>query len=266
MRRPSKGLQQRLRKSVFILPSLFTTGNLLLGFYAIILGFRERFATAAAMIFIATVIDMLDGRIARMTHTESDFGREYDSLADLTTFGTAPALLAFFWGLQELPRVGWIVPLFFVVCCATRLARFNIQDGPADSRFFVGMPAPAAACSFSSIIFAFPSLGEVPAFWSKVLTVVVLASLIALGALMVSTFRYLSFKRFDLRRPWSYRVVLPMFAIVTMVALRPEAFFLSMAILYTAPPPTLWLINRLRRPTSGSEDQATAKPPVEEHE
>ncbi|MCB1036120.1 MAG: CDP-diacylglycerol--serine O-phosphatidyltransferase, partial [Acidobacteria bacterium] len=180
MRRPPKGLQQRLRKSIFLLPSLFTTGNLLLGFYAIILAYRERFVTAAALIFVAAVVDMLDGRIARMTHTESDFGREYDSLADLTTFGTAPALLAYFWGLQDLARAGWIVPLFFVVCCAARLARFNIQDGPLDSRFFVGMPAPAAACSLSSILFAFPHRAELGDPWSAVLTGAVVAALIAL--------------------------------------------------------------------------------------
>ena len=265
MKRPPRGLQQRLRKSVFILPSLFTTGNLLLGFYAIILGYRGHFATAAAMIFIAAVIDMLDGRIARMTHTESDFGREYDSLADLTTFGTAPALLAFFWGLEELPRAGWIVPLFFVVCCASRLARFNVQDGPLDSRFFVGMPAPAAACSLCSIFFAFPYRSELPGSWGAVLTAVVAASVISLGALMVSTFRYLSFKKIDLRRPWSYRVVLPIFAIVTMIALRPEAFFLSIGILYTSTPPILWLINRLRRSTPGSKEPAAAEPPVKQN-
>jgi len=261
---PSKGLQQRLRKSIFILPSLFTTGNLLLGFYAIILGSRGRFATAAAMIFVAAVIDMLDGKIARMTHTESDFGREYDSLADLTTFGTAPALLAFFWGLENLGRAGWMVPLFFVVCCASRLARFNVQDGPLDSRFFVGMPAPAAACSLSSVFFAFPHREELPESWGLILTGAVVASLIALGVLMVSTFRYLSFKKIDLRRPWSYRVILPIFAIVTMVALRPEAFFLSISILYTSAPPILWVANRLRRSAPSNQDSSAAAPSVEE--
>lgn len=266
MKRPSKGFQQRLRKSIFLLPSLFTTGNLLLGFYAIILGYRERFVTAAALIFVAAVIDMLDGRIARMTHTESEFGREYDSLADLTTFGTAPALLAYFWGLQDLARAGWIVPLFFVVCCASRLARYNVQDGPADSRFFVGMPAPAAACSLCSIFFAFPRGGQLEEPWSALLTAVVVGSLIALGALMVSTFRYVSLKKLDLRRPWSYRVVLPIFAIVTLIALKPDAFFLSLGILYTSTPPLLWLWNRLRRSSPGAAEESSPQPSAEEPE
>ena len=156
MRPPRQSqIPRRLRRGAYLLPSLFTIGNMLLGFYAIVLGFRGAdlgsaglFQRAALLVFAAGLLDGLDGRIARMTGTDSDFGREYDSLADLLTFGVAPALLTYAWGLRELLRFGWLVPLFFVVCCATRLARFNIQVRVVDSRRFVGLPAPAAAgCS-----------------------------------------------------------------------------------------------------------------------
>jgi CDP-diacylglycerol--serine O-phosphatidyltransferase len=239
-------LRRRLRKGVFLLPSLFTSANLLLGFYAIILGYNDRFSLACLLLFLAAIIDTLDGRIARMTGTESEFGREYDSLADLTTFGTAPALLCYFWGLEHIGRAGWLIPALFVVCAASRLARFNIQTAVLDARYFVGLPAPAAACSVASILFAFPYRSALPDSWRAPLTALVTVSLLLVGMLMVSTFRYVSFKKLDLKRPWSYRIVLPMSAIVLAVALRPEAFFLSIGILYTLSAPLLWLVGRLR--------------------
>jgi len=239
-------IRRRLGKGVFLLPSLFTSANLILGFYAIILGSHGHFSRACVCIFLAAIIDTLDGRIARMTGTDSDFGREFDSLADLTTFGTAPALVTYFWGLEQLGRTGWLIPALFVVCAASRLARFNIQTTVADSRYFVGMPAPAAAGAIGSIVFAFPNRLELPAPWPSLMTAIATVSLLVVGMLMVSTFRYASFKNLDLRRPWSYRIVLPLSAIVLAVALRPEAFFLSIGALYTLTAPFLWLVNRLR--------------------
>jgi len=142
---PRPKMRQRLQRGAFLLPSLFTIGNVVLGFYAVVLGTRGDFEKAAVMVFIATVLDGLDGRIARFMHTESEFGKEFDSLADVLTFGATPALLTYFWGLRDFGRLGWLVPLFFLLCTSIRLARFNVQVGTVDSRLFVGIPSPAAA-------------------------------------------------------------------------------------------------------------------------
>src|SRR5690606_4855424 len=140
------------RRGAYLLPSLFTIGNIYLGFLAIVLALGGRFTRAGFCIVLAAVLDFLDGKIARMTHTESEFGREFDSLADVLTFGMAPALCAWAWGLHELGRAGWLVPLFYVVATATRLARFNVQTTRVDSRWFVGLPSPAAAGTIASFL------------------------------------------------------------------------------------------------------------------
>ena len=205
--------RERLRRRAYLLPSLFTVANMLFGFYAVVLGLRGRFAPAALLIFAAAILDSLDGRIARMTGTESDFGNEYDSLADLVTFGMAPALLAYLWGLEELGRAGWLAPLFFLVCTATRLARFNVQTRKVDKRYFVGLPSPAAAGALASILFVVPDRD-----WKPWFNLLLMGVLLTLAVLMVSTFRYPSFKQVDLRRGWSYRVVLPIAAVLLLAA------------------------------------------------
>ncbi len=252
-------MRSRLERGTYLLPSAFTIGNMLLGFYAIVLGFRGadlgsagHFRRAALLVFAAGLLDGLDGRIARMTGTDSDFGREYDSLADLLTFGVAPALLTYAWGLRELGRFGWLVPLFFVVCSATRLARFNVQVRVVDSRRFVGLPAPAAAGAICSLLFFAPDRE-----WRSWMMGLVVVSLIAIGALMVSTFRYYSFKQIDLRRRWSYRGVLPIAAVILVAAIHPPAFFLAVAVVYTLSAPSAWLWGRLRR---GGHPEASDEP------
>ena len=229
------------RRRAYLLPSLFTVANMLLGFYAVVLGLRGRFGLAASLVFAAAVLDSLDGRIARMTGTESDFGREYDSLADLVTFGMAPALLSYLWGLTELGRVGWLAPLFFLVCAATRLARFNVQTRKVDGRYFVGLPSPAAAGGVASLLFVAPDHE-----WKPWLNLLLLGVLLTLALLMVSTFRYPTFKQLDLRRGWSYRVVLPIAAILLLAAYNPPAFLVSASALYAASGPWLWLRGKLR--------------------
>jgi CDP-diacylglycerol--serine O-phosphatidyltransferase len=231
-----------VRRRAYLLPSLFTVANMLLGFYAVVLGLRGRFAFAALLVFAAAILDSLDGRIARMTGTESDFGREYDSLADLVTFGMAPALLAYLWGLSELGRAGWLGPLFFLVCAATRLARFNVQTRKLDGRFFVGLPSPAAAGGVASLLFVVPDRD-----WKPWLNVALLGVLLTLALLMVSTFRYPSFKKLDFRRGWPYRVVLPIAGVLLLVAYQPQAFLVTLAALYAASGPLLWLRGKLRR-------------------
>ena len=187
----------------------------------------------------AALLDNLDGKLARLTGTESAFGREFDSLADVLTFGATPAVLTFLWGLRDLGRLGWLVPLCYLVCMATRLARFNVQSKPVDSRYFVGLPAPAAACAVGSILFFAPT-GEYWRWGAAVLSV----SLVLLGGLMLSTFRYFSAKRIDLRQRLSYRMIFPVAAVILVVAYHPPAFFLAVAVLYIFSAPLVWLRGR----------------------
>ena len=243
-----KKIRRRLRAGAYLLPSLFTVGNILLGFYAVIRGLRGDFHLGALLIILAGVLDNLDGRIARLTHTESDFGREFDSLADNLTFGIAPALLCYLWGLQEAGRTGWLVPLFFLVCAASRLARFNVQARPVDSRYFVGLPVPAAAGSVASILFFAPDVK-----WHPWLIWLVMGALVWLGLLMVSTFRYTSFKQVDLRKRWSYRTALGIAAVLFVVISDPAAFFLAAAVIYSSSGPVAWVYTRLVRSRSPDE-------------
>lgn len=244
-------VRRRLRRGAYLLPSLFTIGNVLLGFYAVVLGFRGRFEDAAVMIIIAGVLDALDGGIARLTGTESEFGKQLDSLADVLTFGAAPALLAFLWGLEAYGRVGWLVPLFFLLCTAIRLARFNVQTKVVDSRYFVGLPAPAGAGAIVALLFSAPTREEWLAVndWLQPPLVegVMIFALIAVGSLMVSTFRYRSIKKFELLERWSYRAFMTVVAFVLVLAVRPAAFLLTAALLYTLSGPAAWLWGRLRR-------------------
>lgn len=258
-------LSRRLRRGAYLLPSLFTIGNVLLGFYAMILGLHGDFQAAALMVFVAAVTDSLDGRIARMTGTETEFGKEFDSLADVITFGVTPALLAYLWGIRDLAARAWLVPLFYVVATATRLARFNVQVKTIDSRYFVGLPAPAAAAAICSLLFFAPD----PA-WRDWLQALMLVSLLLIGALMVSTFRYYAFKKLKLRRRWSYRVALPLALIVAVVVYvvlyLQQATFLAITVLYTLSAPAAFLWNRLPRrrpagpPASGAAPVSGAVP------
>lgn len=244
-RQPRRFRRERLRRGAYLLPSLFTIGNIFLGFFSVVSALRGEFGRAAVLVFIAGILDGLDGRIARLTGTESDFGREYDSLADVITFGVTPAML----GYLDLTRGGygrlaWLVPLLYLVCTATRLARFNVQTRTVDSRYFVGLPAPAAAGSIAALL-----LFSHDRQLDELLRLPLLAALLLVGSLMVSTFRYPSFKRFDLRQRWSYRIALPLTAALIIILYDPPVFFLTLAVLYDGWPPVAWLLERsgLRR-------------------
>jgi CDP-diacylglycerol--serine O-phosphatidyltransferase len=267
---------RQVRRGAYLLPSLFTIGNILLGFYAIVLGLRaagmvpheprpagsgdmrEQFQIAAALVFAAAILDAMDGRIARMTGTDSEFGKEYDSLADVFTFGVAPALLTYLWGLWEWGRLGWLVPFFYLVCTATRLARFNVQTRVVDSRYFVGLPAPAAAGSICSILFFSPN-----SEWREWMQLLMLVALMLIGTLMVSTFRYSSFKKIDLRKRWSFRALVPFAAILLVVVFEPRATFLAIAVLFALSGPVAYLASRLRpRPSRGDASGTPGAPGV----
>jgi CDP-diacylglycerol--serine O-phosphatidyltransferase len=233
---------RRFRRGAAILPSLFTTGNLFLGFWAIIETLEGHFADAAPLIGGAIVLDMLDGRIARLTGTSSEFGGELDSLADVISFGVAPALLAFQWAFRPIPRMGWLAAFFFVVCGALRLARFNVQRHAVDTRYFVGLPIPAAAGQVATLAFFAPELViERP----HALALVGLVSL--LGLLMVSTVRYRSFKGLDLRKRRSYVNVLGIALLFVLITVRPEVSLLAAASAYTLSGPVGEAAALLRR-------------------
>ncbi|HEV8579262.1 MAG TPA: CDP-diacylglycerol--serine O-phosphatidyltransferase [Thermoanaerobaculia bacterium] len=254
-------MQGGMRRGAYLLPSLFTIGNMVLGFYAIVCGLDGQFLKAALLIFVAGVLDLLDGRIARMTGTESEFGKEYDSLADVITFGAAPGMLAYLWGLREFARDAWLLSVFYMVCAATRLARFNVQTRVVDSRFFVGLPMPAAAGAICSLlVFAPEYTGEL----RVVMQVVMGMALLLIGVLMVSTFRYKSFKKIDLRKRWSYRAFVPLAAVLLVFVFIPRATFLAIAILYTLSAPLASGISRLRHPRGHRAEEPPPPPPPEE--
>jgi CDP-diacylglycerol--serine O-phosphatidyltransferase len=217
-----------LRRGVALLPSLFTIANLFCGWACVIHAMRGDLATAAPFIGVAIVLDMLDGRIARMTGTTSEFGVQLDSLADLISFGMAPAILAFQWGLAPLGRIGWAAGFLFVTAAALRLARFNIQTH-ADKRYFVGMPSPAAAAIPASTVFYFSDgLTSLQHAWPAIAVVLVPA------LLMVSTIRFLSFKTLDLGTKRSYRGLIGLAALIALVVSRPHEVLLLMAYAYLA--------------------------------
>lgn len=254
---------RRPRKAAYALPTLFTAGNIFLGFLAILRCFRgamlaasgaggapEHFAFAAKAIGAAVFLDGLDGRIARMTNTTSDFGREMDSLADIVSFGIAPAFLAFAWGVQfvdpsflgpksmgQLHNAGAFIAFLFLLCGACRLARFNIQKNPVpknpgrpDRKYFVGLPIPAAAAMVGAVVYA--SDGEPVTEWA--LSLAWLCLLFLLGFLMVSTWRYYSFKGINLNQPYKPLLLILMGALIYGIWNYSQPMLLAMASTYVA--------------------------------
>jgi CDP-diacylglycerol--serine O-phosphatidyltransferase len=230
LRRRTDIQARRLRRGVYLLPSLFTLANMFCGYACIVFAMRGEFATAAPFIGAAIVLDMLDGRIARLTGATSDFGVEFDSLADVISFGVAPSILAFAWGLHPLGRLGWAAAFIFAAAAAVRLARFNIQTGtPHDKRYFVGMPSPAAAGVPAATVFAYPA-----GFNTYAEALPVLAMVIVPALLMVSTIRFRSFKTFDLQARRSYPVLVLFAAALALLASHPDWILLALAYTYLA--------------------------------
>jgi CDP-diacylglycerol---serine O-phosphatidyltransferase len=221
------GRKRRFRRGAYLLPSMFTMANMFCGYACIVHSMRGELKVAALFIGFAFVLDALDGRIARLTGTTSAFGLEFDSLADVVSFGVAPAILSFQWGLYPLGRIGWAAGFLFVAAAAVRLARFNIQSGSQDKRYFVGLPSPTAAAVPAATVFAFPDR-----FQTNVEALPVLAMVIVPALLMVSTIRYRSFKAFDLQSRRSYPVLFLIALGLALLAARPEEVLLTMAYAY----------------------------------
>jgi CDP-diacylglycerol---serine O-phosphatidyltransferase len=238
------------RKGIYLLPNLLTTGCVFSGFYAIVAAIDQHFASAGAAIFVAMVFDTLDGRIARLTHTESAFGKEYDSLADMVSFGLAPAIVAYQWGVVRIAgyghywgRFGWLACFFYAVCAALRLARFNARSATADKRYFEGLPSPSAAAVVAAFVW-FSSEWSEPELAGLFALFIITASA---GALMVSSVTYPSFKQFNLdkRIKFVYILLVPLF--IVLVASDPPTMLLSIFGTYVVASFVLWAVRRVRR-------------------
>lgn len=242
--------KQRFRRGVYILPSLFTVGNVFCGFASVIQASLGRYSLAAILIIIAGVLDGLDGRIARFTGTTSEFGKEFDSLADIISFGVAPAFLVFRWVLQPLGRAGWLVAFVYVVCTAMRLARFNIRGATQEKRYFAGLPSPPAAGTAAAVVFAFPDRSG--AAWLPALALPMMAGL---AVLMVSRFRYRSFKDLNLHARQSYINILLIAMALVGVFLNLRITLLSAGLAYALSGPVfyLWGLPRRFRAGPGAE-------------
>jgi CDP-diacylglycerol--serine O-phosphatidyltransferase len=218
---------RRFKRGAYLLPTLFTVGNLFCGYFAMVSSFRSAYEKAAFLIFVAALLDGLDGRVARMTGSTSEFGKELDSLADSVSFGVAPALMIYSWALQPLGRFGSLVSFLFVACGVVRLARFNIQTGSADKRFFIGLPIPMAALVMAACVTVSPA--GLSARWMQVC---VLVLTLMLSLLMVSKLRYWSFK--DLNLPGRLPSVVAVVVALAFVAVasHPPAVVLVLGLLY----------------------------------
>ena len=242
------------RKGVFLLPSLLTTGGLFAGFYSIILCVRGDFWAAAVAILVANCFDVLDGRIARLTKTETRFGFQYDSLSDVIAFGVAPGILVYRWALEQWGTAGWLAASTYVACSALRLARFNTQSESEEKRSFVGLPTPAAADVIASLVllyYFFGSEGETHKQFALLLTTYLLAGL------MVSPFSYLSLKGAGLRGPQPFWTLVAVVLILTLVIAFPQPMLFTGFTLYAASGPLRWIYVLAKRQ---SRKRRTAEP------
>ena len=265
--KPAETSHTDARVKIYFLPNVMTGANLFCGFVALTKIVQWDYARSGnfndiklALLFIllACIFDLLDGRVARMGGAESPFGREFDSLADIISFGVAPAILAFSWGLQPLGRLGWAAGFIFVAAAATRLARFNIQAGSHDKRFFVGMPSPAAAGVPAATVYAYPW-----GFQSYPEALPVLAMVIVPALLMVSTIRFRSFKNLDFSVRRSYTVLLVVAVFLALLAAHPESILVVLAYGYLASAFVEIAWHRIRRRRSQEEqaDDSTTDEP-----
>lgn len=240
---PSTSEVKKTRRGIYLLPNLFTTAALFAGFYAIVAGINGRFAEAAIAIYVAMVLDGADGRIARLTNTQSAFGAEYDSLSDVVSFGLAPALVAYLWSLQALGKIGWVVAFFYVAATALRLARFNTQVGTADKRFFQGLPCPMAAAVMAGLIW-FASEYDLDGRAVVSFTFGVTA---VTAILMVSNIRFHSFKELDLKGRVPFVTVLVVVLGFVLVSSDPPLVLFGLSLLYACSGPFLTLVTIRRR-------------------
>ncbi len=249
------------RKGIYLLPNLFTTGCLFGGFFAVVAAIDNHFEKAGIAIFIAMLCDTLDGRTARLTGTESAFGKEYDSLADMVAFGVAPAIVAYQWGVVRITeyghswgRFGWLACFFYAAAAALRLARFNARAASADKNYFEGLPSPSAAAIVAAFVW-FCSDWREPRLGGLIAAFAVTASA---GALMVSSLGYPSFKKFHFDRRIRFVYILLVPVTFAFIAVDPPTMLLALFGTYALSAPVLWIGRRLRRLVRGAPGPGTA--------
>lgn len=215
-------------RGIYLLPNLFTTGGLFAGFYAIVAAMKGLFEPAAVAVFIAMIMDGIDGRIARLTNTQSDFGKEYDSLADMVSFGLAPALVVYVWALSGLGKLGWLAAFIYAAGAALRLARFNTRVGKVDKRYFQGLASPAAAGLIAGMVWVCHDYGLA----GKQLAIAALFLTVAAGVLMVSNIHYLSFKDLDLKNKVPFIAVVLVMLVFVFISLSPPVMLFGVFLVY----------------------------------
>jgi CDP-diacylglycerol--serine O-phosphatidyltransferase len=232
-------------RGIYLLPNLFTTGALFSGFYAIVQSMNNNFEYAAVAIFIAMVLDGLDGRVARMTHTQSEFGAEYDSLSDMVSFGVAPALLMYEWAFKELGKWGWFAAFIYCVCAALRLARFNMNIDVIDKRYFQGLPSPAAAALVSGFVWVMQDNG----FRGHDIRWYAAALTVFAGLSMVSNLKFYSFKDFNLRKSVPFVVIFLLAMFFVVISSYPAGVLFMLFLGYSLSAYVVWLLDlRKRKP------------------
>ena len=238
------------RRGIYVLPNLFTTAALFCGFFAIVKAMSGGFEQAAVAIFVAMVLDGLDGRVARLTHTQSAFGAEYDSLSDMVSFGVAPALVTYAWALKDMGRLGWIAAFIYCVGAALRLARFNSSSEATDKRFFQGLPSPAAAALVAGFVWVMIDLDVAGAEvrW------LACALLIFAGITMVSSVRFYSFKDFNLRRSVPFLAIVAIALSLALFSYEPSVALFGLFVVYALSGHVLALVRLVCRRTSASPD------------
>ena len=247
--------EKQRRRGIYLLPHLFTTGCLFAGFYAIVAAMSGRFEAAAIAIFVAMIMDGLDGRVARLTNTQSDFGAEYDSLADMVSFGLAPSLVAFEWALYSLGKLGWLAAFIYTAGAALRLARFNTQVSTANKRYFQGLASPAAAAIIAGMVWIGVDYGQDGTNWRIPAMVLTLGA----GLLMVSKFRFRSFKDLDLKGKIPFVTMLTVVLVFAFISVAPSLVLFSIFFLYAVSGPTITLLS-LRKRRAERLKQAGANP------
>ncbi len=236
--------RENLRKGVYLLPNLITAAGIFAGFYVIISTVDGNYNIAAWFILLAAIFDGLDGKVARLTGTTSKFGVELDSLADVISFGVAPAVLLYDWALRPFGKLGWLAAFLFVICGALRLARFNVQVTTVESRRFVGLPIPAAACIVATCVLLFYQLGGTGTI--RMVSMVVLVFLLAF--LMVSNVPYVSFKDPELFKRQPFRMLVLSIMLMILIVAKPEVMLFLIGIVYLASGPVGYYLSRRNKP------------------
>lgn len=231
------------KKGIYLLPNLFTSASLFSGFFSIVAAIQGRYETAAIAILVSCVFDALDGKIARFTHSTSDFGIEYDSLSDLVAFGVAPAVLSFQWALEPFGRLGWLACFMYLICGALRLARFNVQKSSVEDKYFKGLPIPAAASFIASMILFTTALGWV----CETKHILIIVLMYILSFLMVSSIDYLSFKEFELRKQKPFNVLVAIILILIVIAYKPRIMLLFILAAYVVSGPVITICRHQKK-------------------